>query len=64
MTLSANGINGMDLGTSGLYVGSEFLYYAADGLVYQKLATAGARGVVVKSQNGTVKTELTNYEKK
>jgi Domain of unknown function (DUF4412) len=53
-----------DLGTSGLYVGSEFLYYATGGLVYQKLASVGANGIVVKSQNGTLKTELTNYEKK
>ena len=53
-----------DLGTSGLYVGSEFLYYADGGLAYQKLAAAGAAGVVVKSQNGTLITELSSYEKK
>jgi hypothetical protein len=53
-----------DLGISGLYVGSEFLYYAAGGLVYQLLTAAGASGIVVKSQNGTLKTELTSYEKK
>lgn len=53
-----------DLGISGLYVGSEFLYYAEGGLVYQKLALAGASGIVVKSQNGSLKTELKSYEKK
>ena len=34
------------------------------GLVYQKLALTGANGFVVKSQNGTLKTELMSYEKK
>jgi hypothetical protein len=53
-----------DLGISGLYVGSEFLYYANGGLVYQKLTAAGAAGLVVKSLNGKLTTELKSYEKK
>jgi hypothetical protein len=53
-----------DLGTASLYVGSEFLYYAGGGPVAEKLAAAGAGGVVVKSQYGQLITLLTGYEKK
>ena len=53
-----------DLGSASLYVGSEFLYYAGGAPVAEKLISAGASGVVVKSQYGQLITLLTGYEKK
>jgi hypothetical protein len=53
-----------DLGAGSLYVGSEFLYYTMGGLIAQKLAAAGATGIVVKSQYGQLTTLLTGFEKK
>lgn len=53
-----------DLGTTPLYMVSQFDYYPAGSLVFDKLKAAGAEGVVVRSREGQVEVNLTNVQRK
>jgi hypothetical protein len=53
-----------DLGTSSLCLVSQFDYYPAGSLLFDKLAAAGADGVVVRCQSGNVIVNLTNVQRK
>jgi hypothetical protein len=53
-----------DLGTSSLCMISQFDYYPAGSLLFDKLKEAGADGVVVRCQSGDVIVNLTNVQRK
>ena len=53
-----------DLGTSSLCLVSQFDYYPAGSLVYDKLKEAGGDGIVVRCQSGAVVVNLTNVQRK
>ena len=53
-----------DLGTSSLFLVSQFDYYPAGSLVYDKLKEAGGDGIVVRCQSGGVTVNLTNVQRK
>lgn len=53
-----------DLGTTPLYMISQFDYYPAGSLLFDKLKAAGAEGVVVRSKQDQVEVNLTNVQKK
>jgi hypothetical protein len=53
-----------DLGTSPVMIISQFDYYPAGSVVYNKLKEAGAEGVVVRTKDGNVVVNLTNVQKK
>lgn len=53
-----------DLGTSSLYMVSEFDYYPAGSLLFNKLKEAGGDGIVVRCQAGDVVANLTNVQRK
>ena len=53
-----------DLGTTPLYMISQFDYYPRGCLLFDKLKAAGAEGVVVRSREGQVEVNLTNVQRK
>ena len=53
-----------DLGASSLCMISEFDYYPAGSLLFDKLKEAGADGVVVRCQSGDIVVNLTNVQRK
>jgi hypothetical protein len=53
-----------DLGTIPIYMISQFDYYPAGSLLFDKLKAAGAEGVVVRSREDQVEVNLTNVQRK
>ena len=53
-----------DLGITPLYMVSQFDYYPAGSLLFDKLKAAGAEGVVVRSRQDQVEVNLTNVQRK
>jgi Domain of unknown function (DUF4412) len=53
-----------DLGSTPLYLISQFDYYPAGSLLFDKLKAAGADGIVVRSKQDDVVVNLTNVQRK
>jgi hypothetical protein len=53
-----------DLGSTPVYMVSQFDYYPMGSLLFDKLKAAGAEGVVVRSKQDEVVVNLTNIQKK
>ena len=53
-----------DLGSTPVYMVSQFDYYPAGSLLFDKLKAAGADGVVVRSKQDNVVVNLTNVQRK
>jgi len=53
-----------DLGSTPIYMVSQFDYYPAGSVVFDKLKAAGAEGIVVKSKQDQIEVNLTNVTRK